>query len=367
MYLKNISLINFKNYAQVELQFSPKINCFVGNNGVGKTNILDAIHYLSITKSFFNSIDTQNIRYEEDFFIIQGDFEKEGKTESIYCGIRKNRKKQFKRNKKEYQRLADHIGLLPVVMISPADSSLISEGSEERRKFIDAVISQYDKPYLEDLINYNRALSQRNILLKEFAKTDRFDNESLQLWDDQLIPHGERIHSKRVNFIKRLIPIFQKYYDSIAMGGEKVNMIYQSHLKDSQFRTLLNESRYKDRILQYTTVGIHKDDLNLQLSGYPIKRVGSQGQQKTYLVALKLAKLEFIRNIAGFHPILLLDDIFDKFDKLRVTQIIELVAHREFGQIFITDTNQDRLENILADMPADYKLFKINEDIREVI
>ena len=367
MYLKNISLINFKNYAQVELQFSPKINCFVGNNGVGKTNILDAIHYLSLTKSFFNAIDTQNIRYEEDFFIIQGDFEKNGKTENIYCGIRKNRKKQFKRNKKEYQRLADHIGLLPVVMISPADSSLISEGSEERRKFIDAVISQYDRPYLDDLLNYNRALSQRNTLLKEFAKNDKFDTESLQLWDNQLIPHGQRIHSKRVDFIKRLIPIFQKYYDSIAMGGEEVSMIYQSHLNDGDFRGMLSESRYKDRILQYTTIGIHKDDLNLQLSGYPIKRFGSQGQQKTYLVALKLAKFEFIRNVAGFHPILLLDDIFDKFDKLRVKQIIELVAHQEFGQIFITDTHQDRLENILAGMPADYKLYTINEDIYEVL
>ena len=367
MYLKNISLINFKNYTQVELQFSPKINCFVGNNGVGKTNILDAIHYLSLTKSFFNAIDTQNISYEEDFFIIQGDFEKNGKTENIYCGIRKNRKKQFKRNKKEYQRLADHIGLLPVVMISPADGSLISEGSEERRKFIDAVISQYDRPYLDDLLSYNRALSQRNTLLKEFAKKDRFDIESLQLWDDQLIPHGERIHSKRIDFIKRLIPIFQKYYDSIAMGSEKVSMDYQSHLNDGNFREMLSESRYKDRILQYTTVGIHKDDLNLQLSGYPIKRFGSQGQQKTYLVALKLAKYEFIRNVVGFHPILLLDDIFDKFDKLRVKQIIELVAHQEFGQIFITDTHQDRLENILTDMPADYKLYKINKDILEVI
>ncbi len=366
MYLRNISLLNFKNYSQVELTFSPKINCFVGNNGVGKTNILDAVHYLSLTKSFFNAIDTQNIKYDDDFAVIQGDFEKDGRVEQIYCGIERNRKKQFKRNKKEYERLADHIGLLPVVMISPADSSLIIEGSSERRRFIDAVIAQYDKPYLEDLIHYNKALSQRNRLLKDFSSKNRFNEESMQLWNDQLIPPGERIFGKRVEFIKRLIPIFQHYYDSIAKGGEKVSLSYQSHLTKGDFRELLREALYKDRILQYTTVGIHKDDLNLKLSGYPIKRVGSQGQQKTYLLALKLAKFEFIKNIVGFHPILLLDDIFDKFDKLRVKQIIELVAHQEFGQIFITDTHQDRLETILSELPAEYKLFRINEEVIEV-
>jgi DNA replication and repair protein RecF len=366
MFLRNISLVNFKNYAQVELQFSPKINCFVGHNGVGKTNILDAIYYLSLTKSFFNSIDTQNIKYDNDFMVIQGDFEKDKKTEQIYCGIKRSRKKQFKRNKKEYQRLADHVGLLPVVMISPADASLISEGSDERRKFIDTVIAQYDKPYLEDLINYNKALTQRNTLLKDFVKNDTFSEESIRLWNDQLIPPGERIHEKRKEFVKRLIPIFQNYYNAISKGEEEVSLSYQSQLSEGDFRNLLKESLYKDRVLQYSTVGIHKDDLNLKLSGYPIKRAGSQGQQKTYLVALKLAKLEFIKNIVGYHPILLLDDIFDKFDKLRVKQIIELVAHKEFGQIFITDTHQDRLEVILKELPADFKLFRINEEINEV-
>lgn len=366
MYLRNISLINFKNYGQVELNFSPKINCFVGNNGVGKTNILDAVYYLSITKSFFNSIDTQNIKYDHEFTVIQGDFEKDEKIEQIYCGIKRSKKKQFKRNKKEYQRLADHIGLFPIVMISPADASLISEGSEERRRFLDTVIAQYDKRYLEDLINYNKALSQRNKLLKDFAKNENFSEESLQLWTDQLIPPGERVYQKRVEFIKRLIPIFQNYYDSIAKGGEEVSLTYKSHLAEDDFKKLLAKSQHKDRILQYTTVGIHKDDLSLHLSGYPIKRVGSQGQQKTFLVALKLAKFEFIKNIVGYHPILLLDDIFDKFDKLRVKQIIELVGHQEFGQIFITDTHQDRLEIILNELPADFKLFRINEEIVEV-
>lgn len=366
MYLRNISLLNFKNYSQVELTFSPKINCFVGNNGVGKTNILDAVHYLSLTKSFFNAIDTQNIKYNQEFSMIQGEFEKDGKVEQIHCTIARNRKKQFKRNKKEYQRLAEHIGLLPVVMISPADSSLISEGSSERRRFIDTVIAQYDKPYLEDLIVYNKALSQRNRLLKNFSGKNSYSEESIQLWNEQLVPPGERIFRKRVEFIKRLIPIFQHYYDSIAKGGEEVSLSYQSHLNDGDFKKLLTDALHKDRILQYTTVGIHKDDLNLKLSGYPIKRVGSQGQQKTYLLALKLAKFEFIKNIVGFHPVLLLDDIFDKFDKLRVKQIIELVAHQEFGQIFITDTHQDRLETILSAIPAEYKLFRINEEVIEV-
>ena len=251
-------------------------------------------------------------------------------------------------------------------MISPADASLISEGSDERRRFIDTVIAQYDKLYLEDLINYNKALAQRNKLLKDFAKNNNFSEESIQLWDDQLIPPGERIHKKREDFVKRLIPIFQNYYDAISKGEEEVSLSYHSHLNDGDFRKMLTESLFKDRILQYSTTGVHKDDLNLKLSGYPIKRAGSQGQQKTYLVALKLAKLEFIKNIVGYHPILLLDDIFDKFDKLRVKQIIELVAHKEFGQIFITDTHQDRLEVILNELPADFKLFRINEKIVEV-
>ena len=366
MHLENISLQNFKNYSKVELNFSSRINCIVGNNGVGKTNILDAIHYLSLTKSFFNSIDSQNIKYDKDFFTIEGWFVRENRTEHVFCGLKKNKKKQFKRNKKEYGRLADHIGLLPVVMISPADSSLITEGSDERRRFINTIISLYDKPYLDDLINYNHALVQRNRLLKDFVKLNRFEHESVELWDEQLIPLGERIHKKRVDCINRLLPIFQTYYSSIAMDKERVELTYYSHLNNGSFRDLLLNALQKDRVLQYTTVGIHKDDLILDLDGYPIKRVGSQGQQKTYLLALKLAKFEFIKKVVGFDPILLMDDIFDKFDKERVKQIIQLVADQNFGQIFFTDTHQDRLETILSGLAIDYKLFTINEKIIEI-
>jgi len=366
MHLQNISLINFKNYSQVELEFSARINCFVGNNGVGKTNILDAIHYLSLSKSFFNSIDSQNIKYEEDFFVIQGDFLRENTQEKIYCSSKRNRKKKFKRNKKEYQRLADHIGLLPVVMISPADSNLITGGSDERRKFINAVISQYDRNYLNDLIQYNKALAQRNKLLKDFVRLGRFDAESLELWDDQLIPLSQKIYTKRVDFINKLVPVFQKYYDSISLGKETVGLVYQSQHNDGNFRDVFREALDKDRILQYTTRGIHKDDLVLELDDYQIKRVGSQGQQKTFLVALKFAKYEFIKEVSGSNPILLLDDVFDKFDASRVTQIIQLVSENQFGQIFITDTHQSRLEKILSELSADFRLFRINKEIEEI-
>jgi len=365
MYLKNISLINFKNYEQVDLEFSPKINCFVGNNGVGKTNLLDAIYYLSLTKSFFNSIDNQNINHTKDFFVIQGNYIRSEKVENIYCGVKRNKRKQFKRNKKEYHRLSEHIGLIPVVMISPADSSIITEGSEERRKFINGVISQYDNQYLDDIINYNRALSQRNKLLKDFAKNNNFDTETLEIWNEQLILPGKRIYQKRVEFINKLVPIFQKYYNYVSLGNEKVELIYESQLYSTNFKNLLKESVLKDRILQYTSVGIHKDDLFLKLEGYSIKKTGSQGQQKTFLVAIKLAKFDFIKELNGFKPVLLLDDIFDKFDTQRRKQIIKLLADNNFGQIFITETSKDRLESILADIKIDFRLFKIKDGVIE--
>ncbi|MBN1187608.1 MAG: DNA replication/repair protein RecF [Bacteroidales bacterium] len=359
MYLKSINLLNFKNYEQAELEFSSKINCFVGNNGVGKTNLLDAIHYLSMSKSYFNTVDSQNIQHEKDFFVIQGYFEKDGEEEEIYCGIKRNKRKQFKRNKKEYQKLSEHIGLLPIVMISPADSSLILEGSEERRKFLNAVISQYDKKYLNNTINYNHALTQRNVLLKNFNRSGKFDAASLEIWDDQLIPLGERIYKCRKDFSEKLVPIFQKYYDFISKGNEKVALAYESQLQQDSFRNLLSASVQKDRILEYTTTGIHKDDLILKLGDNPIKKIGSQGQQKTFLVALKLAKFDFIKKVNGFNPILLLDDIFDKFDNERVTQIVQLVADDNFGQIFITDTDQERWDNILRQLKIEHNIFKI--------
>ena len=341
------------------MSFSPKINCFIGQNGVGKTNLLDAIYYLSMCKSYLNPIDSQNIKYNEEFFVIQGDYNLNDKYENIYCGLKKNKKKQFKRNKKEYQKFSDHIGLLPVVMISPLDNSLILEGSDERRKFMDSVISQYDKVYLDNLIRYNRALIQRNKLLKNFYQNRNFDEDSIEIWDEQLIVLGEKIHSVRVKFVEKLIPIFQDYYTRISGNKEQVQLIYDSKLNEGEFRDILKNAIDKDRMVQHTTVGVHKDDLILTLEKYPIKKAGSQGQQKTYLVSLKLAQFDFIKQISGLKPILLLDDVFDKFDKLRVRQIIELVAENHFGQIYITDTSQDRVENILKDINIPYNLFAI--------
>ncbi|MBI9052624.1 MAG: DNA replication/repair protein RecF [Bacteroidales bacterium] len=360
MNLQDLSLINFKNYSEVELNFSSKINCFIGQNGVGKTNLLDAIYYLSMCKSYLNPIDSQNIRYEEDFFVIQGKYDYKEANENIYCGIKRNKKKQFKRNKKEYQKLADHIGLLPIVMISPMDNNLILDGSDERRKFMDGVISQYDKAYLDSLIKYNRALAQRNKLLKDFYQTRSFDEDTIEVWNEQLVMLGEKIHSVRVKFVEELIPIFQDYYTRISGNNEQVQLVYDSQLFEGEYRDLLKDTIGKDRMVQHTTVGVHKDDLILTLEKYPIKKAGSQGQQKTYLVSLKLAQFDFIKKVSGIKPILLLDDIFDKFDKYRVRQIIELVAENHFGQIFITDTSQDRLEEILKDVDIPFQLFLID-------
>ena len=364
MYLKNLALVHFKNYQQVELEFSPRINCFVGNNGVGKTNLLDAIHYLSLTKSFFNPIDSQNIRHGEEFFVVQGDVEKDGKTENLYCACRKSRKKQFKKNRKEYERLADHIGYMPVVMISPADSALITEGSDQRRKFMDSVISQYDRVYLDNLMRYNRALTQRNILLKQMSGQRQTDHAAIDLWDKQLIPLAASIYQTRVKFISDLMPLFREYYAMISGNEEEVELRYESQLHEKGMDELLRERREKDLAVQYTTGGVHKDDLWLGLGEHPMKRTGSQGQQKTFLVALKLAKFGFIYQVSGNLPILLLDDIFDKFDKNRVKQIIRLVSEKEFGQIFITDTNLEHLEGILKEIPADYRIFTINDTVR---
>ena len=361
MYLKELSLVNFKNYDQLQLSFSSKINFFAGNNGEGKTNLLDAIYYLSLTKSYFNNIDSQNIRHNEDFFVIQGEYTRQEIPENIYCGVKRGSRKSFRRNGKEYSRFSEHVGLLPVVMVSPADSSLITEGSEERRKFMDAVISQYDVTYLDKLIRYNRALVQRNVLLKDFARKDNFSSSSLDIWSEQLTSLGEYIYKIRSGFIRELVPVFQQYYTTISGQKEKVQLKLQSQLEDSGMEELLRNALDKDRLLQYTTAGTHKDDLILMLGDHPIRTTGSQGQQKTYLVALKLAKFDYIRRINGFNPILLLDDVFDKFDSHRVKKIIELVAHDSFGQIFITDTSRDRIRMVLDDLETEYKVFTVDD------
>ncbi len=359
MHLSSLSLVNFKNLDQAAYDFHPRINCFAGNNGVGKTNLLDAIHYLSLCKSFFNSIDTQNIRYEEDFFVIQGNYIRNGEEENIYCGVKRNAKKQFRRNKKDYQKLSDHIGFIPVVMVSPGDSVLITGGSEERRRFMNSVISQYDKQYLEDMIAYNHALAQRNVLLKDFSRKRYFDRDSLDIWTEQMIVPGERIFQKRKSFIDKVLPVFRHYQQFVSLGREEVGMAYESQLEGAGFMTLLENAVERDKMLQYSSCGIHKDELVLTLGDYPIKKGGSQGQQKTYLIALKLAQLDFISKLNGFHPILLLDDIFDKLDENRVEQIIKLVSENNFGQIFITDTSRTRVEGILNKTGIGFSIFDL--------
>jgi DNA replication and repair protein RecF len=359
MHLKKLILTNFKNYELGELEFSPKINCFVGNNGVGKTNILDAIHYLSLTKSFFNSIDSISIKHGEDYFIVQGTFTRDEEEDNIYCAFQKQKQKLLKRNGKEYPKLSDHVGRYPVVMISPADSALVSEGSEDRRKFMNKIVSQYNTAYLDSVLKYSKALQQRNKQLKDFKTAGRFDSDMLLVWDAQLIKYGEYIYSERNILVNELIPVFQEYYEMISNGKEEVRLHYRSQLAEGNFADTLLNSINKDRFLEYTTIGIHKDDLILEMNGFPVKSLGSQGQQKSYLVALKLAKFDYIKRKAGFSPILLLDDIFDKFDAERVEQIIKLVGNHRFGQIFITDTHQSRLQDILFSHNIDFKLFRI--------
>jgi DNA replication and repair protein RecF len=361
MYLQKLNLLNFKTYSELNIEFSPKLNCFVGNNGVGKTNLFDSIYYLAFCKSYFNSLDVNNIKHTCDFFMIQGEFVIDGRTERVQCALKRDQKKRIRRNDKDYLKLADHIGLIPLVMVSPADTSLILEGSEERRRYMNGVISQYDRQYLDDVIRYNKALAQRNRLLKEFARGKYFDEDSLFIWDDQLCFLGDRIFQRRTDFISKLLPIFQYYYDYISSGHEQVELKYLTHAGNGNLSDLMRDAHERDKQLQFTSVGIHRDDLLLELSGYPMKQQGSQGQQKTYLVALKMAQFDFLKKISAVRPLILLDDVFDKLDANRVTQIIKLVSEDHFGQIFITDTNLPHLRSILSDLSAEYRLFGVTD------
>ncbi|MDG2357318.1 MAG: DNA replication and repair protein RecF [Polaribacter sp.] len=359
MYLQKITIVNYKNIESQSFDFHKKINCFVGENGVGKTNVLDAIYYLSFTKSYFNPVAIQNIRHGEGFFMIEGDYLLNQRNEKIVCSLKKGQKKVLKRNGKSYEKFSEHIGQLPLVIVSPADRDLVTEGSDTRRKFVDGVISQQNKTYLNDLLSYNKVLSQRNALLKYFAANRTFDALNLGVYDEQLSEYGSRIYIVRKNFLEEFIPIFNQKYQIISGDKERVNLRYRSQLHDFSMDTLLNKSIAKDKIMQYTTSGIHKDDLSFEIGAFPIKKFGSQGQQKSYLIALKLAQFEFIKQQSSVTPILLLDDIFDKLDENRVSQIIDLVNNDEFGQIFITDTHTERTENILKQGAKEYQIFRL--------
>ena len=357
MILRKLSILNYKNILQAEVVFSPKMNCFFGNNGMGKTNLLDVIHYLSFCKSHINTLDSQIINNDQDMCVIQGEYDYEGRAEDIFCAIRRRQRKQFKRNKKEYEKLSEHIGLLPLVMVSPADSDLIRGGSDERRRFLDLIISQQDKQYLHALIQYNKALLQRNMLLKNQS----MDAALYEVLEMQMSMYGKMVFDKRQLLVESFIPIFNEYYQTICRSNEQVGLRYISQLEDRDLTESLAANRERDRILGYTSNGVHKDELEMTLNEQLIRRVGSQGQNKTYLIALKLAQFAFLNRKGQTTPILLLDDIFDKLDAARVAEIIKLVSGDSFGQIFITDTNRKYLDEILQAMNHDYALFRVEQ------
>lgn len=359
MHLKSLKARQFKNFTEKDFDFSPKINAIVGQNGKGKTNVLDAVHYLALSKSYLNHSDAMNIQFDEDFFVLDGLFESSNGEEQIFCLVKKGQAKQLKKNGKQYDRLSDHIGQFPLVMISPYDSDLINEGSDVRRKFLDNIISQANKLYLQNLMRYNKVLIQRNALLKYFAANNTFDAASLEIYDNELILLGNAIHEVRKEFVTTFSEAFLTYYAAISESRENVNISYVSQLNDWPFEQLLRDNLPKDRHAQYSTVGIHKDDLAFEIFHHPVKKFGSQGQQKSYLIALKLAQLEVIKNTLNATPILLLDDIFDKLDEQRVTQLIRLVNEERFGQIFITDTHPERTISIVKRINAEHKIFEL--------
>ena len=368
MYLRKLTLFNFKNYSEASLGFSEKINCFTGLNGVGKTNLLDAIHYLSFTKSYFNLVDSQNIKHDEDFFAIHGEYVRNGNGyDEVSCIQRRNQKKQFRLNAKDYDRMADHIGEFPLVMVSPYDRDLINEGSELRRKYMDSVISQFDHFYLDDLITYNKSLAQRNALLKDFAEKRYFDRTSLEIWDEQMLGPAARIFARRNVFIEGFLPVFRKYFEFISNGRDVVDIDYNSDLSSNDMKTLLNTNQQRDLGARYTTAGIHKDDLEFTIGGYPVKKFGSQGQQKSFVLAIKLAQFDYTQGIKGFKPVLLLDDIFDKLDSSRVSQLINLVGDNSFGQVFITDTQPERVNKIFETTSIDHRIFEVKDGVVSLI
>jgi len=360
MILQKISILNYKNIESATLELSPKMNCFIGQNGVGKTNTLDAVYYLSFCRSAFNPIDSQIIRHDADFFMLEGTYETEdGGQEVVYCGMKRGQKKHFKRNKKEYKRLSEHVGMIPLVMVSPSDSLLIDGGSEERRKLMDMVISQTDRTYIDTLNRYNKALQQRNAMLK--AEEDP-NSDVIAIWEEQMAQEGEIIYARRKEFVEQLLPLFQRFYDDISQGHEEVGVEYVSHCQRGSLLEVIQRDRFKDRAVGYSLHGVHRDDLVFNIDSHLMRREGSQGQNKTFVIALKLAQFEFLRHTsANTTPLLLLDDIFDKLDAQRVEQIVKIVSSEDFGQIFITDTNCDHLDRILQQCGYDYRLFHVEE------
>lgn len=365
MVLQNLSILNYKNIQAAQLSFSPKINCFIGNNGEGKTNLLDAVYYLSFCHSSFTSIDSQVLMHGQEFFMLDGTYCTEsGELENVSAGLKKGRAKQFRRNKKAYKRFSEHIGLIPLIFVSPSDTILVEGGGEERRRLMDVVIAQYDKLYIDALNRYGKALQQRNALLKMEEEPDA---TLLDLWEQEMAEQGELVFRKREAFVDSLIPLFQDIYRHISGQREEVSLRYVSHGQRGDLLDVIRRDRHKDRAVGYSLHGVHRDDLEMLIDGYPMKREGSQGQTKTFVLALKLAQFDFLRRTsANTTPLLLLDDIFDKLDSRRVEQIVKLVSGDSFGQIFITDTNREHLDQILSHSQQAYKLFDVeNGEITE--
>lgn len=359
MVLEKLSILNYKNIREATLELSPKMNCFIGPNGAGKTNVLDAVYYLSFCRSASNPIDSQVIRHGEPFCMLEGVYDDSGDGLLVSCGIKRGMKKHFKRDKKEYKRLSEHIGLIPLIVVSPSDTLLIEGGSEERRRLMDMVIAQYDRPYIDHLSRYNNALAQRNTLLK--MEDGEPDPTLMQIWEEQMAVEGEWLFERRRAFVEELTPVFQEYYQTISKNREQVGLNYVSHCQRGPLLDVIQRDRVKDRAVGYSLHGVHRDDLEFTLDSHPMKREGSQGQNKTYVMSLKLAQFGFLQRTASqTTPLLLLDDIFDKLDADRVEQIVKLVSSDSFGQIFITDTNRDHLDQILRTSALDYKIFRVN-------
>ena len=363
MILEKLSLINYKNIAAADLELSPKMNCFIGHNGAGKTNVLDAVYFLSFCHSATNPIDSQVLRHGQDFMMLEGIYSP--LTVHISCGMKRGQKKVFKRDKKAYKRLSEHIGLIPLVMIAPDDTLLIDGGSEERRRLLDMGVSQIDRSYIEALNSYNKTLQQRNSLLKD--EEHEPDPDVMSILEEQMAHWGEAIYARRSQYVEQITPLFQAFYNDIANAHEEVTFSYTSHCQRGPLLEVIRRDRMKDRAVGYSLHGVHRDDLEILLDGHPMRREGSQGQRKTFAIALKLAQYKYLSQYTmqhtpqatGSKPLLLLDDIFDKLDSQRVEKIVALVSGDEFGQIFITDTNRDHLDQILKQSSHDYRIFEV--------
>ena len=355
MWLKRLSLINFKNLGQAEIEFAQGFNCFVGDNGAGKTNVLDAVHYLSMSKSAFTMTDGQSVKHGEDFFVAEGSYQMDSeRQESVSCAFSRKGGKVLKRNGKEYERLADHVGNFPLVIVSPRDTELITDAAEERRRYLNGFISQLDSAYLSSIMRYNAVLAERNRFLKSSS-----DEQMLLIYDMQLSEHGTRVYERRREVVEQMRPMVEEYYRYLSDDREQVKILYRSELDQQSMSDLLLSSRQRDIINQFTCSGVHRDDLIFSIADYPLRKYGSQGQQKSFLIALKLAQYRMIAEHSGERPILLLDDLFDKLDVGRVERLLSLVSGEGFGQILITDCNKLRLEDRLRSAGVDYQVFTV--------